>query len=57
MVMNAAGLDPRMTALVRASSNCKSSHQRGCYIRIMAARVQLKKSLVVIFKRLGAKTN
>jgi hypothetical protein len=28
-----------------------------CYIRIIAARAQLKKSLVVSFKGLDAKTN
>jgi hypothetical protein len=29
---------------------------RGCYIRIITARVQLKKSLVVVLKGLDAKT-
>jgi hypothetical protein len=50
-----------MTALERASSGCKktdpSSPQRGCYIRSMTARVQLKKVLVVNLKRLVAETN
>jgi hypothetical protein len=34
-----------------------SSRQRGCYIRIMKASIQLKKLLVVILKGLVAKTN
>jgi hypothetical protein len=35
-----------------------ASLQRGCYIRTMTVRVQLKKkSLVVILKGLGAKTD
>jgi hypothetical protein len=33
--------DPRMTTPARASNNCK--RHRGCYIRSMTARVQLKK--------------
>jgi hypothetical protein len=37
--------------------NNPSSRQRGCYIRTITARVQLKKeSLVVILKGLDAKT-
>jgi hypothetical protein len=31
------------------------SRERGCYARTMTVRVQLKKSLVVILKELGAK--
>jgi hypothetical protein len=34
-----------------------SSRQRGCYIRTMTGRVQLKRSLLVILERFGAKTN
>jgi hypothetical protein len=35
-----------------------SSRQRGCYIKTVTARVQLRKiSLVVGLKRLSAKTN
>jgi hypothetical protein len=34
-----------------------SSRQRGCYIRTITARVQLKKTLVVGLKGLDAKTN
>jgi hypothetical protein len=34
-----------------------SSRQRGCNIRTITATFQLKKSLVVSLKRLGAKTN
>jgi hypothetical protein len=45
--------DLRMTALATDTS----SRQRGSYIRTMTARVQLKKSLVVILKGLGVKTN
>jgi hypothetical protein len=40
--------DPRMTALMRTSSNCKQQTQplvkTGCYIRAMTARIQLKEN-------------
>jgi hypothetical protein len=35
----------------------KSSRQRGCYIRIITAKVQLERILAVSLKGLGAKTN
>jgi hypothetical protein len=34
-----------------------SYRQRGCYTRTITARVQFKKSLVVILKGLGTKTD
>jgi hypothetical protein len=34
-----------------------SSRQRGCYIRTITAKAQLKNSLVVGLKELDAKTN
>jgi hypothetical protein len=48
---------PRCYTRVEFRSSSIPSRQRGCYIRTITARVQLKNSLVVSLKGLDAKTN
>jgi hypothetical protein len=62
MVASPAGLGPNNECAGEGQQQLQmtdpSSHQSGCYIRTMAADVQLRKTILAVsLKGLGAKTN